>query len=73
MEQEDVEFTSPTNTSKLTCTWTILTENQLEIGRSSLTQPKLQERSPHNRVERKNQKQTNKKQHQDGTASGRDL
>ena len=46
-EQEDVEFSYPYKHINNTPTWgAILTENQMETGRTPLFQPNLQERPP---------------------------
>lgn len=48
-EYEDLEVTTPYKDIKNTpICGTVLTENQLETGRRSLLQSKLQERSSHN-------------------------
>ena len=51
VQQEDMDLTSsPKHIKNTSACGTILTENQLETGRRSLTQAKLQGRAPPNQV-----------------------
>lgn len=62
MAEADVKLTSPYKHIRNASTrGTILTENQLETGKRSPTQPKLQERALYN------QSRMGEKSHQDGT------